>query len=285
MPPASAPHPAPMSAALPVPRSASAGAGAAARPHRRRDVAAVRLVCLVGALAAALGASGTAVTPAFAGLRLPGGGFLSRFRRGHIEEKVALSADPERLVLVETAGERDVDLQGATVTSMDKLMREEAVTLLAAGAERTEQVGRGNTWYAFMPMLVLGPYKYQARLTCDVRLARSGGVHVDVVGFGVGMEENGKMVFSDYGEQGVGLTWENSVSWEPAPGRGQVLRLQHKSDGKLKMVLPWWFPLPDAMVRVAAKSSIAFMIKDGQSKVIKAIRQRHEATAPVPVSG
>lgn len=46
---------------------------------------------------------------------------------------------------------------------MDELMRKEAVEILAAGAERTEEVkGQEGLWYAYMKPTRMGTWKNQA---------------------------------------------------------------------------------------------------------------------------
>lgn len=227
---------------------------------------------------------------ASAALLLPGpawlpwrAGFLGRPLRPQattvhaVEEQGTGASGGGRVVNIITERSKLVDLPGATVASMDELMREEAVKVLAAGAERTEQVKGGrNLWHAYMKPTKMGPWTNQVRLTCQLRLAPSGSVHVDVVSFDVGTidKDTGEMVFTSFEEDTFSLQWENQVTWRQF---GDGLRLIHSSSGRMRMALPWWFPLPDAVVRATANSGVQLMLSDGQSKVAAAIKARHEA--------
>jgi len=167
-----------------------------------------------------------------------------------------------------------VRLSGITMDAMDKLMRDQAVEVLAAGAERTEAIsGSEEMWYAYVAPTKMGPWTNQVRLLCRVHPAR-GQVNVDIVAFDVGQpNKTGAMVFKRYEEDTMSLKWENSVIWRK---HGDGIRFVHQSNGRLKLVLPWWFPLPDVLVKATASASIGFILKDGQSKVARAI-ERHFA--------
>mmetsp|Transcript_42525 Transcript_42525/g.98576 ORF Transcript_42525/g.98576 Transcript_42525/m.98576 type:complete len:260 (+) Transcript_42525:69-848(+) len=187
-----------------------------------------------------------------------------------------------RVVAVTAERSQQVDLPGATVGSMDSLMRDEAVQVLAAGAERTEKSPEGtDIWLAFMKPTHMGPWKNQVRLKCQLLLESSGSVRVDIIGFDVGRpdKDTGEMVFESYAKETFSLSWENSISWRL---RGGVLRLVHLSFGKVRMALPWWFPLPDALVKATVEAGIGLMLRDGQSKVVAAISARHSARQAQP---
>lgn len=251
-----------------------------ARPAARGARHRLGPLLLAAAAAGLPGAAAPAAATFAAGLRARLLGGLSGLGRpgGARAPSVAAeatTADEGRLVRIETERVREVDLPGATVQSMDRLMREEAVQVLASGAERAERAPGAGRWYAYMPGLRVGTWRYQVRLLCEVQVVGSGSASVDVVGFEVGTEEGGTMVFKSYDSAAMSLSWANSVAWRPAPGQEGALRLRHSSTGKLRLILPWWFPLPDAVVRVATESAIDLTVRDGQGKVMAAIRRRH----------
>jgi len=181
-----------------------------------------------------------------------------------------------RVVKMDTEKVKEVTLPNASVDLMDKLMKKEAVDILAAGAERTENAGNGGIWYAYMKPTKLGAWTNQVRLACKLTQAPSGSVNVDVVSFEVGSPDaaTGEWNFSAYAKEQFSLQWYNSLTWEQ---NGPDLALLHKSAGKMRVVLPWWFPLPDVLVRSTFRACIGFMISDGQTKVAEAIRTRYQA--------
>ncbi|CAE8650950.1 unnamed protein product [Polarella glacialis] len=185
-------------------------------------------------------------------------------------------SDSGRVVHILSEKEKSVILPNATVRSIDELMKEHAVEVLAAGAERTERAeGKDGIWYAYMKATRMGIWKNQVRLTCELRLGPSGSVSVDVVSFDVGRSTaSGEMVFTKYEADTFSLEWKNSVTWMQ---QGDDLALVHTSTGRMRLALPWWFPLPDALVKATAVAGVNMMITDGQSKVAAAIAERHEA--------
>lgn len=178
---------------------------------------------------------------------------------------VETETDSGRVVRVETERVQDVDLSGATVKWMDELMQDRAVEVLAAGAERAEKApGGGDLWYAYMKPQRMGPWTNQMRLTCQMRLEDSHAVHVDVVAFDVGTpdEKTGEMVFKKYEEDSFSLKWANSIQWRQ---QGDGLKVSHTSFGTLRMALPWWFPLPDSLVKATVNAGTQWMLRDGRT--------------------
>jgi len=184
-----------------------------------------------------------------------------------------------RVIRVVTERAQDVVLSGATVEWMDRLMKEEAVDVLAAGAEYSEKAPEAEgagLWYAFMKPQNMGPWKNQVRLKCKLRQERSKAVHVDIVGIDVGTvdDKSGEMVFQSYDEDSFSLNWQNSIRWRR---HTDGLRVNHLSFGTLQIALPRWFPLPDAVVKATVNAGTQWMLQDGQSKVAKAIAERWQS--------
>eukprot|EP00933_Yihiella_yeosuensis_P029696 TRINITY_DN23318_c2_g1_i1.p1 TRINITY_DN23318_c2_g1~~TRINITY_DN23318_c2_g1_i1.p1 ORF type:complete len:277 (-),score=40.62 TRINITY_DN23318_c2_g1_i1:109-900(-) len=207
---------------------------------------------------------------------LPG---RSSVRKGSIPRsatKTAENAEEGRIVRILSERVKDVELPNATVETMDRLMKKEAVEVLAAGAERTEPIrGKADLWHAYMKPTRMGSWTNQVRLTCKLQIKKSGGgVDVDVISFDVGqLDEDKNMVFKEYETDTFSLEWQNSLTWRQ---RGEGLRLIHSSSGRMRMVLPWWFPVPDALVKATAGAGVNYMIADGQSKVAAAIEERYQ---------
>mmetsp|Transcript_73840 Transcript_73840/g.228958 ORF Transcript_73840/g.228958 Transcript_73840/m.228958 type:complete len:276 (+) Transcript_73840:1-828(+) len=260
-------------------RSSPSRDGSAATPGARgRGRGLLRLAALCG-LSAGLGWAPAGGAPGFAmpaaqrrqSSRTPGTAATTAVKEGG-------GADSGRIVHVAIDRVQGSRLPGASVDSMDSLMREEAVEVLAAGAERAEKVpGSSSLWHAYMKPTMMGPFKNQVRLTCELRSEPSGAIHVDIVAFDVGTaDDKGELVFKSYEEDTLSLRWENSITWRPRAGGVQV---QHSSSGRMRMALPWWFPLPDPFVKATASAGVQLMLKDGQSKVAAIIAKRHAERA------
>lgn len=184
---------------------------------------------------------------------------------------------PGRVIDISAERTQDLDVPGATVNSMDRLMREDAFQVLAAGAERVATInGSDDTWYAFMPPTKMGPWTNQVRLTCKLRRGGSGVVHVDISDFAVAVNNGtGLGKFEKFEESVFSMKWMNRLSWQML---GDSLKLTHVAEGHMTMALPWWFPLPDALVRSTAAAGVSFMLKDGQTKIGALIKQRMKAS-------
>ena len=171
---------------------------------------------------------------------------------------------------------KSVLVSNATVAGMNDLMKREAVTILAAGAEKTEEVeGKKGMWHAYMKPTSMGTWKNQARLTCKLVL-EAGAVNVEVVSLEVGSWDKDlqQFKFEKFDAKSFSLNWQNSMTWREA---GVDLSVQHVSRGSMRLVIPWWFPLPDSVVKAAFQAGIRYMISDGQSKIAAATSQRYAA--------
>uniref|UniRef100_A0A7S4PSU2 Uncharacterized protein n=1 Tax=Alexandrium monilatum TaxID=311494 RepID=A0A7S4PSU2_9DINO len=260
------------------------------RRSGRRRAPRQRLLLLAAAPALAVVAAFSSASEAF-GLGLPSWLGSRRGRQEATNGNQAISQETEtagapptsedsgRVVRLVAERVQQSVLTGATVEWMDTLMKEEAVDILAAGAERSERAPGGpgtDLWYAFMKPTRMGPWTNQMRLKCQIRLEPSRAVHVDVVGFDVGMidDKSGEMVFTSYAEDSFSLKWKNSISWRR---QGGDLHVSHASYGTVRVVLPWWFPLPDSLVKATMSAGTQYMLRDGQAKISAAITDRHAA--------
>ena len=181
-----------------------------------------------------------------------------------------------RVLEISAERAKSVLVSSATVAGMNDLMEREAVTILAAGAEKTEEVkGKEGMWHAYMKPTTMGTWKNQARLTCKLML-KAGAVNVEVVGLEVGNWDKDlrEFKFEKFDEESFSLNWQNSMTWRE---RGVDLSVQHASRGSMRLVIPWWFPLPDSVVKATFQAGIRYMITDGQSKIAAAVSRRYAA--------
>lgn len=158
---------------------------------------------------------------------------------------------------------------------MDALMKEEALELVSMGAQHTEVKDRRdpNAFYAYMKPTHLGPYWHQMRLDCKLQNFPSGKVVVETVGADIGSKEGKEVVFRSYEDQFF-VTWENSISWK-AQSTSKGVIITHLSKGHVRILLAWWFPLPDQLVKATLEAVIRLTLRDGQSKIAKKIKQRY----------
>lgn len=146
----------------------------------------------------------------------------------------ATEAGDGRKVQIKAEKVKEVKLQDAEMKIMDDLMRKEAVNILAAGAERTEEVkGAKGLWYAYMKPTRMGTWKNQARLKCKLELAKSGAVNVEVVEIEVGSWDRDlqKFIYEKFAEESFSLNWMNSLTWKE---KGNDLYLLHTASDKDK---------------------------------------------------
>ena len=209
--------------------------------------------------------------------------FTSTKTPGAVNPKTALQATGDgRKVQIKAEKVKEVKLQDGQTKIMDDLMRKDAVSILAAGAERTEEVkGAKGIWYAYMKPTRMGTWKNQARLKCKLELAKSGAVNVEVVDIEVGSWDRdlNNFKYEKFAEESFSLNWMNSLTWKE---RGNDLYLLHTSRGDMQLVLPWWFPLPDAVVKATFQAGIRYMISDGQAKISEAVTNRYNSFAGGP---
>lgn len=172
--------------------------------------------------------------------------------------------------------ERDMvsRLENATVQALDKLMRKDPFKYITAGVEYTEKTDEPNLFYTYYKKSHLGPYLHQIRLLCKSEMRRSGRIDLDILGIDIGLAKGWSrhIVFKRYDER-VDIKWENSITWEPASkvGGAQGVRLRHRSRGTFRIVMPWWFPLPNVVTKMSIKFMIKAILKEGQAKVVKVI--------------
>jgi len=181
-----------------------------------------------------------------------------------------------RIVEMSAEKMKETPVDNATVAGMNDLMKKEAVNILAAGAEKTEEVkGKRGMWHAYMKPTTMGTWKNQARLTCKLML-KPGAVNVEVVGLEVGNWDRDlrEFKFEKFDEETFSLNWMNSMTWRE---RGPNLSVQHASRGSMRLVIPWWFPVPDAVVKATFQAGIRYMISDGQTKIAEAVKRRYAA--------
>ncbi|CAK9073207.1 unnamed protein product [Durusdinium trenchii] len=199
-------------------------------------------------------------------------------RAGPASRGVAQRAegDSGRVVHIKAEKVKEVKLPQGRTETMDALMRKEAVQILAAGAERTEEAkGEKGIWFAYMKPTRMGTWKNQARLKCKLELAKSGAVNVEVVEIEVGSWDRDlkKFKYEKFAEESFSLNWMNRMTWQE---KGTDLYLLHTSRGDMKLLLPWWFPLPDAVVKATFQAGIRYMISDGQAKISDAVIKRYK---------
>eukprot|EP00913_Durusdinium_trenchii_P016037 g15073.t1 len=182
-------------------------------------------------------------------------------RAGPASRGVAQRAegDSGRVVHIKAEKVKEVKLPQGRTETMDALMRKEAVQILAAGAERTEEAK--------------GEKGVHQGLKCKLELAKSGAVNVEVVEIEVGSWDRDLKKFK----------YEKFADALHCFARkcakllfSENLCMRHTSRGDMKLLLPWWFPLPDAVVKATFQAGIRYMISDGQAKISDAVIKRYK---------
>lgn len=181
---------------------------------------------------------------------------------------------PGRRVVVRNEAELTLDIASASVESMDAFMKENAAEVCLQNLERMEaKPGDPEVKFCYIEPNDVGPYRSQIRMEIKVEVVESGKCDIQILEMIAGGvdKKTGKADFEDNINK-IEMEAENSISWK-SNGRGglEVVNF-NKSQSFVK--LPWWFPIPDAIVEKVVTFFIGQVISTGHRKVNAQIAEK-----------
>mmetsp|Transcript_31665 Transcript_31665/g.73960 ORF Transcript_31665/g.73960 Transcript_31665/m.73960 type:complete len:267 (+) Transcript_31665:82-882(+) len=186
----------------------------------------------------------------------------------------ALAADADGGRSITTAFEADLDftIPSADTASMDAFMKENMIEVCLQNVERIEPTDDPQKNILYLEPQDFGPSRTQMRLTVNVDLIRSGCVEVDILEMEPGAvdKKTGEVTFDPANKPD--FTAENFITWEEKAGRLYVKNISKSSS---TMSLPWWFPLPDALVAKISEVFTRQVVTTGMKKVNEQIKKRY----------
>mmetsp|Transcript_45560 Transcript_45560/g.83418 ORF Transcript_45560/g.83418 Transcript_45560/m.83418 type:complete len:217 (+) Transcript_45560:168-818(+) len=178
----------------------------------------------------------------------------------------------KRQITTKFEADLDFTMPTASVSKMDEFMKENATEVCLQNVERIEPTDDDQTKLLYLKPQDFGPSRSQMRLTVKVDLIRSGCVEVDILEMEPGAvdKKTGEVEFDPANKPD--FTAENFITWEE---KGGSLYVKNVSRSKSTMTLPWWFPLPDAVVAKLSEFFTRQLVTTGMKKVNEQIEKRY----------
>jgi len=203
-------------------------------------------------------------------------GLCARAKRRRMQRRAAQKASGEsggRSVTITVESSADSTIPRGTVSSMDSFMRENAASVCLANMDKITPVpGNPDAKYCYLAPNDIGDYRAQTRLTVRVDVAETGRCDVVILDmeFGSVDKKTGVATFTNRAE----FTAENVITWkETASGD---LELINSTRGTSTTPLPWWFPIPDIVVKQLFNVIIKQVVSGGLKKVNQQIREKYQ---------
>jgi len=185
-------------------------------------------------------------------------------------------AQSGRKVCIEFEGNMEVILPRGTMASMDAFMKENAATVCLQNVERIEVAPQDpEAKHLYLEPNDMGPYRSQMRLTVKVDVGDSGRCDINILEMEPGNvdKKTGELTFDPANRPD--FKTQNTVTWEENSVGG--LKVINRSTARSVTTLPWWFPLPDALVQKLAQFFISKVISTGMKKVNEQIEKQYAA--------
>lgn len=180
-----------------------------------------------------------------------------------------------RVIRTENDNTFPLSLSDSSVAFLDAFMAENATDVALQGIQRMEEKpDEPGVKYCFMAPMDIGPYRSQMRLTARVQ-PESGRCAVQVLNMEIGTvdKKTGEVTYPKASDQTpFSFETENVITWESDGAGG--LRVVNVSKGYSEVTLPWWFPLPDSLVKAVVTAGVRQMVTQGQAKVMQQLQDR-----------
>lgn len=198
----------------------------------------------------------------------------SRSRRGRGNRSFARAAEGSgRVLRVENNGEVAVRLTGVA-TELDRFMSENAVDIVLQNMRKIEdKPGAVGTKYCYFDPFFAGTATIQMRLTVCVEVPQSGCCNVKIMNMEAAPvdKDTGEAIFPEKAETPFVFNTENKLTWVP---EGPELNVKNMVRGYSEVSLPWWFPIPDSILKAGISSALDRLISSGQKKVMAKLSER-----------
>jgi len=178
----------------------------------------------------------------------------------------------KRQITTEFEADLDFMLPTGSVSKMDDFMKENATEVCLQNVEQIVPTDDDKTKLLYLKPQDFGPSRSQMRLTVKVDLIRSGCVEVDILEMEPGAvdKKTGEVEFDPANKPD--FTSENFITWEDREGS---LYVKNISRSRSTMTLPWWFPLPDAVVARLSEFFTRQLVTTGMKKVNEQIEKQY----------
>mmetsp|Transcript_95512 Transcript_95512/g.273975 ORF Transcript_95512/g.273975 Transcript_95512/m.273975 type:complete len:296 (+) Transcript_95512:75-962(+) len=179
-----------------------------------------------------------------------------------------------RQIVVEHQGTMEVILPNGTMDSMNAFMKENASTVCLQNVERIVATPQDpEVKHLYLERTDMGPFRSQMRLTAKVDVVDSGRCDINILDMEAGSvdKKTGEVTFDDANKPD--FKTQNTVTWKENSGGG--LKVINSSSARSVMTLPWWFPLPDAVLQKLMQLFISNVISTGMKKVNVQIEKQY----------
>lgn len=191
------------------------------------------------------------------------------------------SARPyDRAVRVDIESRVERVFDGITVERLDTLMASEGLRLMVSGAQSSEPAESAGQVFCYMPVMqspVPGIGNTQIRLTCSMRLPRSGLAILKTEELANLVEDGitGKMIFEEAWSTRGAIKAEmmSTIMYHQA---GAGLNLVNSVRTSSKSPLPEWFPIPEAAFSAFVQAFVREALTSNQNTMLDRIQQRCE---------
>eukprot|EP00930_Biecheleria_cincta_P060942 TRINITY_DN46517_c0_g1_i1.p1 TRINITY_DN46517_c0_g1~~TRINITY_DN46517_c0_g1_i1.p1 ORF type:complete len:276 (-),score=48.73 TRINITY_DN46517_c0_g1_i1:84-911(-) len=176
-----------------------------------------------------------------------------------------------RTIEVEVTSVAPLSLESGTVESMDEFMAKNATEVSLQNIQQVEDVGDSGEKRCYLEPTEFGPLRTQMRLTVKVELPKSGECDVNILKMEGSMNSNSNKK-KGFEKVFANIQTRNSLSWKMGD---EALDVLYTTTARSKTTLPFWFPMPDGMVKSIIEGQIRRIISSGQDKVLEKIKQKY----------
>lgn len=176
-----------------------------------------------------------------------------------------------RSLVIDLANTVPLTLPGVSVSSMDAFMHQKAAEVLIAGSVETEDMpGEPGVKICYVAPTDFGPFRTQLRVTMRVIPQPPGKCVMKIIDVTSGSvdKSTGKVTWPDPKEVAEKFSFESQyvITWR-SDNSGNLLLRNHVTSWS-KTELPFWIPIPDAILHVLVFGWIKRVTSSGQEEVM-----------------
>lgn len=183
-----------------------------------------------------------------------------------------------RKIFVQNESTAIARLPSGTAAMMDAFMEKNALDVCLQNLQKIEpKPGQPNVKHCYMEPNDIGISQFQMRLEVVVE-SRAGQCDVKILDMipGAVNKSTGEVTFDE--SLRLDMEGQNSITWKQTADGGLLLTNYSKSSSS--MSLPWWFPMPDAVVQKLIQFGMGQAITKGQKKVNEQVQLKFSDWKP-----
>lgn len=174
--------------------------------------------------------------------------------------------------MVEVDSSARLSLESGTVESLDEFMSEKASEVSLQNVQKVEDVTGSDEKRCYLEPTEFGPLRTQMRLTVKVELPKSGECDVNITKMESGTLDKTADKAKGFEKVFANINTRNSLSWKMGESDLEVL---YTTTAQSTTTLPFWFPLPDGVVKSLIEGQIKRIISSGQDKVMENLQEKY----------